>query len=58
MQVFNEINCRKLKNEDKNVFEGFFDNNLFIFIIVLTIIIQYLFVQFGKGFIRCSPLNH
>lgn len=29
MQVFNEINCRKLKSEELNVFKGFFNNLIF-----------------------------
>jgi hypothetical protein len=29
MQVFNEINARKLKKEELNVFEGILDNPLF-----------------------------
>lgn len=29
MQVFNEINCRKLKSEELNVFKGFFNNWIF-----------------------------
>ena len=39
MQVFNEINCRKLLNSQINVFEGFFNNGLFLFIIITTIIV-------------------
>jgi len=34
LQIFNEINCRKLKKTEINVFEGFFENNFFIFVIV------------------------
>jgi Ca2+ transporting ATPase len=39
LQVFNEINCRKLKRTEINVFEGFFNNPLFIFVIGFTIFI-------------------
>lgn len=39
MQVFNEINARKLKKSEFNVFQDFFNNYLFIFVIVVTIII-------------------
>ena len=39
MQVFNEINCRKLGESEFNVFGKFFNNGLFIFIMVVTIIV-------------------
>ena len=61
MQVFNEINCRKLKAKELNVFKGFCNNSLFIFIIVITIIAQILIVHFGGALLRCSrltPLEH
>ena len=34
LQVFNFLNCRKLKKDELNVFADFFDNYLFIFIVV------------------------
>jgi hypothetical protein len=37
MQVFNEINARKLR--DYNVFKGFFNNWLFLMILIVTIVI-------------------
>ena len=40
MQVFNEINSRKLGVKEYNVFAGFFNNALFLFIILCTIAIQ------------------
>jgi Ca2+ transporting ATPase len=55
--VFNEINARKLGERDYNVFAGFFNNFLFLFIIILTIIVQYLLVQFGSIPVRCVPLT-
>jgi magnesium-transporting ATPase (P-type) len=39
MQIFNEINARKLGAKEYNVFKGFFNNGLFIFIIFSTIAI-------------------
>lgn len=39
MQVFNEINARKLGDKEYNVFHGFFNNILFLFIILGTIIV-------------------
>jgi hypothetical protein len=37
LQVFNEINSRKLGDKEFNVFHRFFNNWLFIFITFLTI---------------------
>ena len=47
MQVFNEINARKLKSSELNVFENFFNNPLFIIILIATIAIQIACVEFG-----------
>lgn len=57
MQVFNEINCRKLKASELNVFKGFFNNWIFLFIVFATIIVQILLVQFGGEPVRCAPLT-
>ena len=57
MQVFNEINCRKLKSSEWNVFKNFFNNSLFLFIIILTITVQVLIVQFGGEPVNCSALT-
>jgi hypothetical protein len=39
LQVFNEINSRKLGAYEYNVFAGFFDNAMFLGIIIGTIIV-------------------
>jgi len=57
MQVFNEINSRKLGEKDFNVFAGFFNNWLFIGIIILTILVQGAMVQYGGLPVRCAPLS-
>jgi magnesium-transporting ATPase (P-type) len=57
MQVFNEINCRKLKASEFNVFKGFCNNSLFLLISITTIIAQILIVQFGGALLRCSRLT-
>lgn len=36
-QLFNQINARKLGEREFNVFENFFNNAMFIFILVLTL---------------------
>jgi P-type Ca2+ transporter type 2B len=47
MQIFNEINARKLGEKEYNVFHGFFNNLLFLFIVLSTIGIQMLMVEYG-----------
>lgn len=47
LQVFNEINARKLKSTELNVFKNFFNNPLFLVILVVTVAIQMLCVEFG-----------
>jgi len=44
MQIFNQINSRKLGDHQYNVFSGFFNNNLFLIITVLTFGVQYVCV--------------
>ena len=57
MQVFNEINARKLGEREFNVFKGFFNNWLFQFVIVLTLIVQVVLVEFGGRPVRCTTLT-
>ncbi|XP_059448904.1 putative calcium-transporting ATPase 13, plasma membrane-type [Corylus avellana] len=54
-QVFNEFNARKL--EKKNVFKGIHKNRLFLGIIVITIILQVVMVEFLKKFADTERLN-
>jgi hypothetical protein len=57
MQVFNEINARKLGEKEFNIFHGFFNNILFLCIIIGTIVVQYFLVQYGGVPIRTVPLT-
>lgn len=57
MQVFNEINARKLKTSELNVFEKFFNNPLFLIIIVGTIIIQLIMVKYGGKSMKTVELS-
>lgn len=57
MQVFNEINSRKLGEREFNVFKGFFNNFMFLGIIIATILIQVTLVQYGGVPIRTAPLT-
>lgn len=57
MQVFNEINCRKLMKKELNVFEGICSNWIFILIELMTVGVQIWIVQYGGKFIQCSALT-
>jgi len=47
-QFWNEINCRKLK--ENNVFERFFDSYMFTAVLIFTLILQFFMVEAGgKG---------
>ena len=57
MQIFNEINARKINTREFNVFEGFFNNWLFLLVEVVTIGVQVLLIQFGGEAVKCSQLT-
>lgn len=57
MQIFNEINARKLGEKEFNIFEGFFNNMLFLYIVIATIAIQYFMVEYGGKAVRTVPLT-
>jgi Ca2+-transporting ATPase len=44
MQVFNQINARKLFEGEFNVFEGIFKNSMFLVIVLITIAMQVVMV--------------
>ncbi|XP_054883509.1 plasma membrane calcium-transporting ATPase 2 isoform X6 [Poeciliopsis prolifica] len=56
MQLFNEINARKIHGE-RNVFEGIFRNPIFCSIVFGTFAIQIVIVQFGGKPFSCQPLS-
>lgn len=56
MQIFNQINCRKL-GQELNIFKDFFNNWLFIAIMIFTFGVQMILVQFGGIAVRCYPLT-
>eukprot|EP01132_Coremiostelium_polycephalum_P002350 gene2350-2898_t len=56
MQLFNEINSRVLGNE-LNPFKYFFNNPLFLGVLVFTVGIQIVFVTFGGEATSTAPLN-
>jgi len=55
-QLFNEINSRKLNNE-LNVFSGLFNNSIFLSILAFTVLVQWIFVEFGGDFTSTRPLT-
>ncbi|XP_071987670.1 plasma membrane calcium-transporting ATPase 2 [Engystomops pustulosus] len=56
MQLFNEINARKIHGE-RNVFDGIFRNPIFCIIVLGTFAIQIVIVQFGGKPFSCAPLQ-
>ncbi|KAI9176036.1 plasma membrane calcium [Blastocladiella emersonii ATCC 22665] len=56
LQIFNEINCRRLDNH-LNVFKGIHRNPYFVTIMLLTILLQVVIVQFGRSAFQTVPLN-
>ena len=57
MNLFNQINCRKLSATDLNVFHDFFNNFLFILILAIEFAAQYAIVEFGGSIFRTIPLR-
>jgi len=56
LQIFNIINSRKIVGE-KNVFSEFFNNGLFVFVIILTVVVQIFIVEYGQMATKCYALN-
>uniref|UniRef100_A0A671YGW1 Calcium-transporting ATPase n=1 Tax=Sparus aurata TaxID=8175 RepID=A0A671YGW1_SPAAU len=56
MQIFNELNARKIHGE-RNVFEGVFNNPIFCSIVFGTLLIQIVIVQFGGKPFSCVRLS-
>lgn len=57
MQVFNAINCRKLKKHETNVFHHFCNNPYFFIIEIIILLVQFLIVEFGGEYIKLSGLS-
>ncbi|KAM4583214.1 plasma membrane calcium-transporting ATPase 2-like isoform 4-T4 [Fundulus diaphanus] len=56
MQLFNEINARKIHGE-RNVFEGIYRNPIFCSVVLGTFALQIIIVQFGGKPFSCAPLT-
>ena len=57
MQLFNQINCRRLGVKAFNVFEDFFNNWLFIFILIGEFCISWAMILFGGKIFQTAPLT-
>ena len=57
MQLFNQINARKLGEREYNVFAQFFNNWMFVIILIGTFAVQYVIVQYGGRYMRAVPLT-
>jgi len=55
-QIFNELNSRKLGTE-MNIFTGFFTNHICVGVLVFTVFVQILIIQFGGEFASTVPLS-
>ncbi|ETO34560.1 hypothetical protein RFI_02534 [Reticulomyxa filosa] len=56
MQVFNELNARRVQNE-WNVFSGIFENAYFVGIVTVTVALQILIIFVGGDFTSTVPLG-
>lgn len=56
LQFFNEINCRKV-NDELNVFKAFFANLYFTGVLVVTLICQFILVQFVGDFAETVAIS-
>jgi Ca2+-transporting ATPase len=54
-QLFNAFNCRQLQNE--SIFKDFFNNRIFLLVIVFTFVMQILIIQFASAFFGTVPLQ-
>ena len=57
MQIFNEINCRRIKTKQLIMCENLFNNWKFICVVILTVVVQYALVQSGLKVLNTYPLN-
>jgi len=56
MQIFNEINARKIHGE-RSVFKGIFDNPLFYGIVIGTLVTQVLIIEMAGVVFACTSLS-
>ena len=56
MNLFNQLNSRKLGWRDFNIFERFFNNFKFLIVLAAEFGFQYLIILYGGAIFRTSPL--
>ncbi|KAK8811361.1 hypothetical protein WA158_003095 [Blastocystis sp. Blastoise] len=56
MQVFNEFNSRKINNE-WNIFENIFTSGMFWFVIVITVVLQIVIVEWAGPIMNTTTLT-
>jgi hypothetical protein len=57
MNIFNQINCRKLSWDEVNVFNNFFNNKWFFFILIGEFVAQWFIVTIGGNAFRTTALT-
>lgn len=57
LQLFNQVNCRKLEKTEYNILRGFFKNKLIIIIETSFVLSLIAIVQFSGNFLGTSPLT-
>jgi len=57
LQLFNQINARKLEEGEFNVFDGMFKNCLFVGVVIFTFVIQMVLVEVGGMAIKTHALS-
>ena len=57
MQIFNQLNARLLEVGEFNMFGGIMKNPLFLGIVIVTVVVQLLMVEFGGRMVKAWPLN-
>lgn len=56
MNLFNELNARKIGVKEFNIFERFFNNYLFLIIVAGQFVAQWFMVELGGKIFRTTPL--
>lgn len=57
LQLFNQINARKLEADEFNVFDGMFKNCLFVGVVIVTFTTQMVMVEIGGMAIKTHALS-
>jgi len=55
-QLFNELNSRSIDNT-MNIFDNLFNNFLFLSVLVFTLVMQFILVEYGSNFMKTTPLS-